>query len=115
MVYKYKKEIYPRLALIKAAYHYTDIAYVHLDSDEEYYYVSIVSKSGDDMELPEFDNEMLAQLARYEILQQTKGIRTISLARAMGSSVVGDEESIKEDTESISCSTEEILKDWFEA
>ena len=35
---KYNKELYSKIALIKAAYNFTDRAYVHLDADKKYYY-----------------------------------------------------------------------------
>ena len=38
---KYNRELYSKIALIKAAYNFTDRAYVHLDADEKYYYVSL--------------------------------------------------------------------------
>ena len=36
---KFDKSLYSRISLIKAAYNFTDIAYLHLDSDNKYYYV----------------------------------------------------------------------------
>ena len=44
---KFRKELYPKIALIKAAYNFTDEAYVHLDADDEYYYVSLAPKRSD--------------------------------------------------------------------
>lgn len=41
---KFRRELYSKIALIKAAYNYTDIAYIHLDADESYYYVTIEPK-----------------------------------------------------------------------
>lgn len=41
---KYNRELYSKTALIKAAYNFTDKAYLHLDADEKYYYVSISEK-----------------------------------------------------------------------
>ena len=32
---KFRKELYSKVALIKAAYNYTDQAYVHLDADSD--------------------------------------------------------------------------------
>ena len=118
MRFTYSKELYSRTALIKAAFHYTDRAYVHLDCDDSSYTVDIVQK-------PEFDNTLLAQLAREEVYQKTKEIRKIALARAMASSVIETNEDVlaekqndrkvpeplplEEDTER----PEDILKDWF--
>ena len=42
---KYNRELYSKIALIKAAYNFTDRAYVHLDADEKYYYVSLNAKN----------------------------------------------------------------------
>jgi His-Xaa-Ser system protein HxsD len=88
MTYKYNKNLYPKSALIKSAYHFTDSAYIHLACDEDYYIVSIELKDENIIDEKSFENEMLAQTARYEIFQQTKNIREISLARALASSVI---------------------------
>lgn len=126
MRFTYSKELYSRTALIKAAFHYTDRAYVHLDCDDSSYTVDIVQKSGcTPVDLREFDNTLLAQLAREEVYQKTKEIRKIALARAMASSVIETNEDVlaekqndrkvpeplplEEDTER----PEDILKDWF--
>lgn len=39
MEFKYKSDLYPKVALIKAAYHFTDEFYVHLDEKDGYYVV----------------------------------------------------------------------------
>lgn len=126
MRFTYSKELYSRTALIKAAFHYTDRAYVHLDCDDSSYTVDIVQKPGcTPVDLHEFDNTLLAQLAREEVYQKTKEIRKIALARAMASSIIETNEDIhaekqndrkvpeplpfEEDTEK----PEDILKDWF--
>ena len=126
MRFTYSKELYSRTALIKAAFHYTDRAYVHLDCDDSSYTVDIVQKPGcTPVDLREFDNTLLAQLAREEVYQKTKEIRKIALARAMASSIIETNEDIpaekqndrkvpeplpfEEDTER----PEDILKDWF--
>ena len=41
---KFNKELYSKTALIKAAYNFTDKAYVHLDADDQNYYVSLSAK-----------------------------------------------------------------------
>lgn len=114
MTFEYNKDIYSKTALIKAAYHFTDKAYLHLDSDGEKYIVCIEPKPNISIDEKDFENEILAQVARLEIYRQTKNIREISFARALASSVVElaqDNETLKEtiDTEAAS-----ILKDWFE-
>ena len=41
---RFSKELYSKVALIKAAYNFTDRAYVHLDADQHYYYVTVEAK-----------------------------------------------------------------------
>ena len=109
---KFKKELYSKTALIKAAYNFTDRAYLHLDADEQYYYVSIEAKSEDKIQEEEFINEMLTQSVRHEVYSQTKNIRELLLARAMATSIVLNDE-IEELHVEDEYTENEILKDWF--
>lgn len=112
---KFRKELYSKVALIKAAYNYTDQAYVHLDADSDYFYVSIEPRhAGCEICEQDFTNEMLTQSVRHEVYQQTKNIRELLLARAMASSVIVDEHLVEEDQDS-TFTESEILKDWFAA
>lgn len=111
---KFSKELYSKTALIKAAYNFTDIAYIHLDTDENYYYVSMsVKEKGKSISEKGFINEMLSQSVRHEVYKQTKNIRELMLARAMASSVMlnGNYDSLENENEKFS--EDEILKDWF--
>lgn len=113
---KFCKELYSKVALIKAAYNFTDNAYVHLDADDDYYYVTIEPKqSGCDVSEQEFTNEMLTQSVRHEVYQQTKDIRELLLARAMATSVIVDEDLVDENECDEVFAENEILKDWFVA
>lgn len=114
MVFRYSKDLYPKIVLIKAAYHFTDMAYIHLDCDENEYSVHIEAKDGNAIDEKEFDNVILSQLARYEIYQQTKDIRTISLARALASSIIENQTSKEKESEHESIDAKDILKDWFD-
>jgi len=114
MKFEFSKELYSKEALIKAAYNYTDRAYVHLDVDDEKYYVSLEMKDGnDEPDEKEFVNEMLAQSVRHLIYKQTKGIRELLLARAMATSVITDNDN-DEGNDEVDFSEDEILKDWFD-
>ncbi len=114
MKFEFSKELYSKEALIKAAYNYTDRAYVHLDVDDEKYYVSLEMKeSNDEPDEKEFVNEMLAQSVRHLIYKQTKGIRELLLARAMATSVITDSDD-NEGNDEVDFSEDEILKDWFD-
>lgn len=111
---KFRKELYSKIALIKAAYNFSDRAYIHLDADGDYYYVTIEPKAGDDMvSEQEFKNEMLTQSVRHEVYQQTKNIRELLLARAMATSVIVDENMVDDIQPDETFSEDDILKDWF--
>ncbi len=115
MKYKFSKELYSKIALIKSAYSFIDKAFVHLDADEFYYYVDLEMKDGiDGVREQDFINEMLAQAVRHEIYLQTKDIRELMLARAMATSIVADSTDT-EDDEYEDYSEDAILKDWFES
>lgn len=113
---KFRKELYAKIALMKAAYNFTDVAYIHLDADQDYYYVTVVPKqAGYDLDEQAFINEILTQSVRHEVYQQTKNIRELLLARAMATSVIVDENLVDEDDCEEPFSESDILKDWFEA
>ncbi|WP_290092398.1 His-Xaa-Ser system protein HxsD [uncultured Dubosiella sp.] len=114
---KFNRGLYSKTALIKAAYNFTDRAYVHLDADENYYYVFIQPKDNKSViSNDEFENEILAQSVRHEIYLQTKNIRELMLARAVATSVVAPkDEDLESECETVQGFSEDaILKDWFE-
>lgn len=111
---KFNRELYSKIALMKAAYNFTDSAYIHLDADENYYYVSITPKRNTTLlNEHEFVNEMLAQSIRHEVYLQTKNIRELLVARAVSTSML-DADMEEEDTlQTTPYSEDGILKDWF--
>ena len=113
--YRFNRELYSKVALIKASYNYSDVAYLHLDADEKYFYVHFEAKDGkQEPSEKDFLNELLAQSVRHEIYRQTKDIRELLLARALATSVISTDESEKEtDLQEDTFSEDEILKDWF--
>ncbi len=114
-ILKFSKELYSKTSLIKAAYNFSDRAYVHLDADETHFYVSIETKDGEKkISENEFINEMLAQSVRHEIYQQTKNIRELLVARAMATSLIVDDGIEESDSTEQEFVESEILKDWFD-
>lgn len=116
MKLKFAKELYSRVALIKAAYNFTDLAFIHLDADSQYFYADLKMKdSADPISEDEFVNEMLTQSVRHEVYQQTKDIRELIVARAMATSVVykSRKTAEQEATPEREHTEDEILKDWF--
>lgn len=113
---KFCKELYPKVALIKAAYNFTDVAYVHLDADDTHYFVTLTPKDGAaEVDEDRFLNEMLVQSVRHEVYMQTKNIRELLLARAMATSVVVDPDMMEEASvdDDVPFAEEDILSDWF--
>lgn len=113
----FAKDVYPKIALFKSAYAFTDRAYLHLDVKDGYYIVEITPKSGhDDITEKEFINEMLCQCVRHEIYEQTKTIRELLVARAMASTLIAqpDTASYHEAETAPLESESQILKDWFD-
>lgn len=114
MQIKLSKEIYNREAIIKAAYQFTDRLFVSIDTDRDYYYVKLDPKNKHDLGNieQEFQNEVLIQTTRYNIMMQTKNIREIIIGRALASTIVDESDAGFIDDESFNA--EEILQDWFE-
>ena len=118
MRFEFSKEIYSREAVLKAAYVYTDRAYLHIDADSDSYIVELTPRES--MKAPtqkEFDNEVLAQMVRIDVQKRTKNVRELILARAFASSVVetkadnGEQEPKPADTRD---DIDSILTDWFQ-
>ena len=115
MNFKFSKEIYNKEALLKAAYTYTDRAYIHIDVDGSYFIVDIMPKDSnedDSIKLESFQNEILAQMVRQSIRDKTKTIRELILARAFSSTLIGEVPSFQPEEGAIDI--DDILKDWFE-
>lgn len=112
---KFNKELYSKTALLKAAYNFTDKAYIHLDADDSYYYVFLSPKeTGNEISEKDFINEMLAQSIRHVVYKQTKNIRELLFARAMASSIITTENHGNLTKEDEKYSEDEIIKDRFE-
>ncbi len=114
---KFKQELYPKEAVMKAAYHFIDRCYIHVDVIDGEYVIEIIKKkeSEEDLTEYEFENELLAQAVRYQVYSQTHTIREILMARAMSSTITGsgteyEKASCPENLDSL----ENILEDWFE-
>ena len=117
MKLQFSRKIYPKIAVIKAAYMFTDRAYVHLDADDDYYSADIKMKPGcDNISEWEFENEVLSQTARYEVGKKTRNIREMMVARAISSTMLVNDMASDEDPymEDEITDTKDILTDWFD-
>lgn len=110
--FRFKKNLYSKEALIKAAYEFIDDFYIHLDSSDEEYIVTVdCKKESNELQEKEFQNELLIQETRRIIAERTGNLREIMYARAMASTIIEDvPPEITEDE----FDAEDILTDWFE-
>ena len=117
------KNIYSKEVLLKTAYSFTDRAYLHLSQDENSWIITWMNMPNKDVKPEIFENEMISQQLRAELVSKTTDIRKLLLARAFASSalemnVTGKYESEGERTEPIDEETEgdegKILKGWFD-
>jgi len=108
------KELYPKEAIIKAAYKFTDDYYVYLDSDENCFYIDIEPQNAESSKTSssEFINEVLVQTARYTVMQQTRNIRELIVGRALASTIIDNSDTGFTDDEEIKA--EDILCNWFD-
>lgn len=115
MRYNFTKQIYDKDALLKAAYSFTDKAYIHLDADEENYIVYIEAKNNENLiNEKEFQNEILAQMVRKKIAEQTKTVRELMIARAFSSTIIDNNANQLQYECSNDIEADDILLDWFE-
>lgn len=110
--------IYPKEALLKAAFTFINKYYIHLAIKDNQYYVTVTAK--ENCKLSEkiqndFENELLSQTVRYQVFKQTHVLREILMARAMASTMIMEEDFIETVTHSQDNDEnfDMILKDWF--
>ena len=115
MRFRFSKVIYDKGALLKAAYAYTDRAYIHIDVDEDHYIVDVNMKDNvedSDIKLEAFQNEILAQMVRQDINSKTKRTRELILAREIASTMISEVPSYQPEEGTVDI--DDILTDWFE-
>ena len=119
---QYDKEFYSKEALLKAAYHFTDRAYVYLGVEDGSFFVDFTAKGGTQFDKEklenEFKNELLAQVIHQTVSKETTVLRELLVARALSSTMV--DEGISSDsaespmTEDEQDELDAIAKDWFD-
>jgi len=107
---KYSKKIYSKEAIFRAAYSFTDIYYLNIDSDDDYFYIDINNKNGSTEENIGkcFENELITQMTRINISKETKTIRELVLARAFASTIIEDYDKKKIDN----VDSSGVFNDW---
>lgn len=116
-VLRFNRELYPKEAVMKAAYHFIDNTYIHVDTIDKYYLIELKPKKNVNLSTIalEFENEMLAQTVRFQVYSQTHVLREILMARAMSSTITGGVTELETGTLPDNLDNlESILTDWFE-
>lgn len=111
---RYKKELYSKSVLFHTCYRFTDHAYIHLDTDETDFIVSINPKDANDPKnyVALFSNQIIEEASKEDIREKTKNIRQILFARAMASSVIFESEDDNE--EDNYADDKSAMRDWFD-
>ena len=123
MEFRVDKRIYSKQVLLKTAYGFTDKAYLHLSQDDQSWIIQWTNMPDHDVKPEMFENELLSQQLREELIEKTKDIRTLLLSRAFASSSLEieslDTEQQGDNTIDVSNNEEDenaaaILKGWFD-
>lgn len=117
------KSIYSKQVLLKTAYSFTDKAYLHLSQDDHSWIIHWTNMPDQKTDPLIFENELLSQQLREELIEKTKDIRELLLSRAFASSALkvnnfGQKELDNAKDEMINERAEgneaNILKGWFD-
>ena len=117
IVMRFNQELYPKQAVIKAAYHFIDRCYIHIDLVDDEFIIDLAEKKGIDVNevALDFENELLAQTVRFQVYSQTHVLREVLMARAMSSTITGGNSELNKSNEVENVdSLDNILTDWFE-
>ena len=121
---QYSKEFYSKEALLKAAYHFTDRAYIYLGVEDNSFFIDFSAKDGIVFDIDklenEFKNELLAQVIHQTVSKETTALRELLVARALSSTMVDDSapSDVSTDNETMPAAEQDelnaIAKDWFD-
>ena len=123
MEIKVDKSIYSKQVLLKTAYSFSDRVYLHLSQDSRSWIIQWTNMPGQTIEPEKFENELLSQQLREEIIEKSKDIRILLLSRAFASSaMILDHDDFKTSVDANTDNNIEdekeneatILKGWFD-
>lgn len=121
---QYSKEFYSKEALLKAAYHFTDRAYIYLGVENNSFFVDFSAKEDSTFDIEklenEFKNELLAQVIHQTVSKETTALRELLVARALSSTMIDESvpSDVNTDNKPMSADAQDeldaIAKDWFD-
>ena len=116
MIIKLDKELYSKRVLLKTAFQFIDKVYIHLEQDREHWYVQWEPKENCACPKEEFENALIEETLRLQILHETQDIRKLVLARAFASTLI----EIPGKTEASNCGEQSIsyddniMRSWYD-
>ena len=114
MEYRLDKGIYEKTVMLKTAKAFTDRAYIHLSQTPSSWVISLTPKDGIILRDGDFENELVTQQLRYDLIQSITELRTILIARAMASTIVDENDSdMNKKEEPVVADEDDILKEWY--
>ena len=122
-VIKIDKQIYSKEVLLRTAYSYLDKVYIHLHQDNAYWIVEWKEKKNEGIDPQNFENRLIEQQLRVQLLEKNAEIRKIILARAFASTILDPGTINEEDrcdvsdnqiNEENNYDEEEILRGWYD-
>ena len=113
MTIRLDKLLYDKTAILKAAYKFIDQVYIHLSQDENYWFVDWNNKPGEMVKPEEFENELIEQELRHQLIEESNELRKILLARAMASTIIEKTENKVELPDASVENAPEVLESWF--
>lgn len=117
------KSIYSKQVLLKTAYSFSDRVYIHLSQDDQSWIIQWTDMPDQGIKPEMFENEMISQQLREELIEKSKDIRMLLLSRAFASSALEIDSSdvvepMEKDISLQGVNEEEdakaILKGWFD-
>lgn len=113
MELKYEKAIYCKEVILRTAYVFIEDAYLHISQNASQWIVSWKPKKNNIVSPEEFENELICQQLRYQLINSHKDMRNILLGRAMATTLIekpGEAKAPKNCDKDI----HNILKGWFD-
>ncbi len=111
------KTIYTLDALLKAAYSFVEVAYIHLAQDDRDWIVQWTDKEGCHTDPRALENELVTQQLRCRLVEQTADLRRLMLGRAYASTML-DNGVPDPDADAAAGGTTEaedsVLRGWFD-
>ena len=114
MTIKLDKEFYNKRVLLKTAFQFIDRAYIHLTQDERFWYAEWKAKQGHELLPEEFENALIEETLRLQVVQETQDIRKLLLARAFASTLIETPSKTQDENEQLLPDDKGIMRGWYD-